>query len=66
MAEDADTQTYEIIWVELQNFNVKTLPSYAVTMLDLAKESKVWTKVIRLHNISIWKYCKFSCLQQRL
>jgi len=41
MAEDASKQNYENIWVQLQNFNAKTLRSYAVMLLDLAMESSV-------------------------
>jgi hypothetical protein len=41
MAEDANTQTYENICVQLQNFSMKKMRSYAVTILDLAMESKV-------------------------
>jgi hypothetical protein len=37
MAGDAHTLTYENVWVQLQNFNVKMLRSYGVTVLDLSK-----------------------------
>jgi hypothetical protein len=37
MAGDAHKVTYENVWVQLQNFNVKILHWYVVTVLDLLK-----------------------------
>jgi hypothetical protein len=66
MAEDANTPPYENVWVQTQNLNVRMLPPYAVTLLDLSMESDVNGGNKTAQRFSVKILSSFHALQQQI